>query len=203
MDPKRLGGILTGRFWRPVVKELVSHERTRREPGTGSERGDRAPSAVGAAGRGPRNLPGRGGIPLVGAAVAPGGRRDEAQWIPLGLAADFPVGKPTVANFSIKKVDGHLHTTVPRSVWVYRGIGGQVVVYNARCTHLGCLVSLRTASSTFYCPCHGGVFAAEDGRVLDGPPPRPLDRLEYRIDSGQLVVQYQDFRVGIPEKVTL
>jgi Rieske Fe-S protein len=33
----------------------------------------------------------------------------------------------------------------------------------------------------FKCPCHGGVYAA-DGRVLAGPPPRPLQTIEARID---------------------
>ena len=37
----------------------------------------------------------------------------------------------------------------------------------------------------FFSPCHGGVFDA-DGRVLTGPPPRPLDRYEIKIENGVL-----------------
>jgi hypothetical protein len=36
--------------------------------------------------------------------------------------------------------------------------------------------------------------------VLDGPPPRPLDRLETRIEKGILFAAYQTFRAGIPEQ---
>jgi Rieske Fe-S protein len=40
----------------------------------------------------------------------------------------------------------------------------------------------------FYCPCHNGVFA-KDGTVVSGPPPRPLDRFEVKIEDGILYVQ--------------
>ena len=142
-------------------------------------------------------------VPLIGAAIAPATRRDETQWVSVGSLSDFTVGRPRLANFSITKADGHVRTTVARSVWVRRTDEAQVQVFNARCTHLGCLVNASADLTTFGCPCHGGVFSAGDGQVLDGPPPRPLDRLEYRVDNGQLVVHYQDFRVGIPEKVAL
>ena len=50
--------------------------------------------------------------------------------------------------------------------------------------------------------CHGGVFDIE-GRLLAGPPPRPLDSLNYKIENGELRVEYRDFRLGIPEKIPL
>jgi Rieske Fe-S protein len=37
-------------------------------------------------------------------------------------------------------------------------------------------------ATRFRCPCHGGVFDAE-GNVVEGPPPRPLDRVEVRVDT--------------------
>jgi len=33
----------------------------------------------------------------------------------------------------------------------------------------------------FLCPCHGGVYD-RDGRVVSGPPPRPLERLNVRVN---------------------
>jgi len=57
--------------------------------------------------------------------------------------------------------------------------------FSQKCTHLGCPVVFRAAARKLYCPCHEGYFAAEDGRVLAGPPPRPLPRvnLERRGDD--------------------
>ena len=143
------------------------------------------------------------GLPLVGAAVGPALRRDEPGWIPLGAASDFVIGQTRLVTFGMTKQDGYQRTTIQRAVWVYRPSDGDLIVYGGRCTHLGCLVGYRSDSQTFLSPCHGGVFALTDGRVLEGPPPRPLDRLEYRIDDGRLLVQYRDFLVGVPEQVPL
>ena len=52
---------------------------------------------------------------------------------------------------------------------------------SATCSHLGCRVNWDAASSTYKCPCHGGVYDRE-GRVVSGPPPRPLERLNVRVN---------------------
>lgn len=51
------------------------------------------------------------------------------------------------------------------------------VAYSQKCTHLSCPVVYRGMDEGLYCPCHEGRFAAEDGRVLAGPPRRPLLRV--------------------------
>jgi Rieske Fe-S protein len=51
------------------------------------------------------------------------------------------------------------------------------VAYSQRCTHLGCPVVYEAEESRLHCPCHEGFFDAADGRVLAGPPPRPLPRI--------------------------
>ena len=51
------------------------------------------------------------------------------------------------------------------------------VAFGQKCTHLGCPVSYRAADRQLYCPCHQGFFDAADGRVLAGPPSRPLPRV--------------------------
>lgn len=45
------------------------------------------------------------------------------------------------------------------------------------CTHLGCPVVYTPQTRALYCPCHEGAFDAADGRVVSGPPPRPLPRI--------------------------
>jgi len=51
------------------------------------------------------------------------------------------------------------------------------VAFGQKCTHLGCPVLYERADNTLHCPCHEGLFSAADGRVLSGPPPRPLPRI--------------------------
>lgn len=64
----------------------------------------------------------------------------------------------------------------------------EYAAYSQSCTHLACPVHYQHAEKQFYCPCHEGFFSAEDGRVLAGPPQRPLPRYPVEIREGQLWV---------------
>lgn len=57
--------------------------------------------------------------------------------------------------------------------------------FSQKCTHLSCAVYYSKERDRIECPCHQGFFSARDGRVLAGPPPRPLPRvlLERRGDD--------------------
>jgi Rieske Fe-S protein len=61
------------------------------------------------------------------------------------------------------------------------------VAYSQKCTHLSCAVYYQKESNKLACPCHNGFFAVEDGRVLSGPPTRPLPRIGLRVEGGQLI----------------
>ena len=50
--------------------------------------------------------------------------------------------------------------------------------YSQTCTHLRCPVYYRAEAGKIHCPCHEGYFDPENGKVLAGPPPRPLPRVE-------------------------
>ncbi|HEY7509074.1 MAG TPA: Rieske 2Fe-2S domain-containing protein [Vicinamibacteria bacterium] len=58
-----------------------------------------------------------------------------------------------------------------------RTAGDRFVAYSQKCTHLSCAVYYEAAGRRLACPCHEGYFSAEDGSVLQGPPPRPLPRV--------------------------
>ena len=51
--------------------------------------------------------------------------------------------------------------------------GGELRALDAKCTHEGCTVQFVPGDSLIWCACHNGKFDL-DGRVLSGPPPRPL-----------------------------
>ncbi len=61
------------------------------------------------------------------------------------------------------------------------------VAISTRCAHLGCPVRYVQAAERFICPCHGGVYDSE-GRVVGGPPVRPLDRFYTRVVNGRVQV---------------
>jgi Rieske Fe-S protein len=59
----------------------------------------------------------------------------------------------------------------------------QVWALSLICTHLGCRAHWEPSRSRVFCPCHDGVFDPQ-GRVVSGPPPRPLDRYEVELLAG-------------------
>lgn len=66
-----------------------------------------------------------------------------------------------------------------------RRVDGRFAAFSQKCTHLSCAVYYAAERDRLECPCHEGYFSAETGRVLQGPPPRPLPqiRLEQRGDD--------------------
>ena len=56
----------------------------------------------------------------------------------------------------------------------------EYIAISTRCAHLGCPVRFVQAAGNFICPCHGGVYDFE-GKVIGGPPVRPLDRFQTRV----------------------
>ena len=66
-----------------------------------------------------------------------------------------------------------------------RSAEDRFVAFSQKCTHLSCAVVYSKERDRIECPCHLGFFSARDGRVLQGPPPRPLPRvlLERRGDD--------------------
>jgi Rieske Fe-S protein len=62
-----------------------------------------------------------------------------------------------------------------------------VVAFSQKCTHLGCVVFYQADERRWHCPCHDGNFDTRTGRVLSGPPPRPLGRIDTEIRSDGVV----------------
>jgi Rieske Fe-S protein len=64
---------------------------------------------------------------------------------------------------------------------------GEYAAFSRRCTHLSCPVVFESKGTVerLYCPCHNGAFSVQDGSVLQGPPPHPLNTvvLETRGDE--------------------
>lgn len=59
--------------------------------------------------------------------------------------------------------------------WVSNVEGEGLVVLYGVCTHLGCLPKWVDNNNRFECPCHGSKYE-KNGRYIEGPAPRSLDR---------------------------
>lgn len=141
-------------------------------------------------------------VPAARAFLSPAFRRRRAEkWIRLGDASRFAWDEPVKVDFVDAVRDAWVEARRPRNVWVYTTDGERFTVYNGRCTHLGCNFGLDADTGVFRCPCHMGYYDVKSGAVLGGPPPRPLDTLEAKVEDGVLLVRYQDFRLGVTEKI--
>lgn len=144
------------------------------------------------------------GVPVLRAFVSPTFRRTTKEtWIKLGDVETFDLDLPTKVDFVETVTDAWVENRMLRGIWVYTEDGEHFTVYSGRCTHLGCGVAFDKVTGHFKCPCHEGVFDVKTGAVLAGPPPRPLDTLEWKIEDGFLYCAYRDFRVGVEQKVAV
>jgi Rieske Fe-S protein len=61
---------------------------------------------------------------------------------------------------------------------------GNVVCYDAVCTHAGCVVEYDPSYKLLVCPCHGGAYdPAHGAAVVAGPPPTPLTQIPIQVNA--------------------
>ena len=125
-------------------------------------------------------LIGVGFATLAAVVAAPRGGARGKQWRKAGSIFDLPADAPWAAVIAERQSDGWYETRKQTVVFIDRDGDGYRAM-SSTCAHLGCRVKWDTESKHFLCPCHGGVYDRE-GRVLAGPPPRPLDRIAVRLN---------------------
>ncbi len=95
----------------------------------------------------------------------------------IGKASDVPVG-------------GAASFTDPASrqpAFVVQPSTGDFVAFSAICTHMGCTVGFQQGTPLeFVCPCHGSIYNATTGQVIQGPAVLPLPRITVALSDGDL-----------------
>ncbi len=128
------------------------------------------------------------GIPAIGYLVSPGlKKQNEDQWLTLGPIASLKPGEPTGFPFSRRLKDGWVESSQTGVAYAVTEDGQNVKVFSNVCTHLSCRVNWHPERGGFFCPCHDGLFGL-NGQVLAGPPPRPLDQFQTKIENGQIQI---------------
>ena len=160
-------------------------------------------------------------LPPLGFAVLPSfdGEGIKTRDVNLGPITSFPEGKYVIATFLENPDQGEVSR---RTAFIRNngptddGVPSFTTLYS-RCVHLGCPVQpngpidedaktdvngieLRPVlAASFGCPCHGGLYDSEGNRFA-GPPVRSLDRFEFSIVNGDLILG-RTFSVGHVEGV--
>ena len=59
--------------------------------------------------------------------------------------------------------------------------------FSAICTHLNCTVQYQDSTQQIWCACHNG-FYDMNGKVVSGPPPRPLEEYAVHVRGEEIVI---------------
>jgi cytochrome b6-f complex iron-sulfur subunit len=99
-------------------------------------------------------------------------------------SAVAPAG--ALAKLSAIPVGGSIAATqAGMPITLARPSSGTVAAFSAVCTHMGCTVN--AGGPQLNCPCHGSVFNAFTGEVLQGPAPRSLPSIAVHVADGYVV----------------
>ncbi|OAI47699.1 hypothetical protein AYO44_09050 [Planctomycetaceae bacterium SCGC AG-212-F19] len=146
-------------------------------------------------------------IPAVGFFLGPlwkrrGGEGGDSGFVDVGPLEALPINTWQLLTAEVVRQDGWKQTKFRHSVWVRRnGPSAQdVIVLSSICPHLGCPINWHPDQAHFVCPCHGGIFNAT-GQHTEGPPPRSMDPLDFEVRAGRLRVRWQDFKIGIAQRL--
>ena len=141
-------------------------------------------------------------IPFIGYVVSPAFRSRKNDWVPVAKTEELPVEEPKSMDYTMMVRDGWQEKQTTKAVWAVKQADGEVTVYSPICPHLGCGFRWDRQDRLFKCPCHGSIFDIE-GTVKAGPAPRPLDTLPSKIENGELLIKYQEFKTGLAKKMEL
>jgi Rieske Fe-S protein len=148
-------------------------------------------------------------VPVLGFMVLPSFTNQHEPEVDLGPIENFPEGEFVIATFLEDPEVGEVsrRTMFIRNNGLLEDVPSFTVLYS-RCAHLGCpvqpnavieddkkktvadnveLTPLGTPPGGFGCPCHGGQYDTEGNRTA-GPPVRALDRAQFSIVDGKLVI---------------
>ena len=129
------------------------------------------------------------GIPAIAYIVGPALQDEDTQeWIPVGTTSKVELGTPTLFKANIERTTGWIVNQEEVSAYVLTEDGRNFIAMSNICSHLGCRVRWIAEQQSFFCPCHNGVFDKE-GNVVSGPPPKPLDRFDVKVEDDQLFLK--------------
>jgi Rieske Fe-S protein len=152
-------------------------------------------------------------VPPVFLALIPPFLKQSKKPVDLGPLSNFPQDTWVITTFLQQPKEGQVsaRTAYIRNNGPLKNGAPSFTIISNRCAHLGCpvqpngLVQLNDKKTTkttpgevvhtipalgvsgFSCPCHGGAYDSEGNRTA-GPPVKALDRFEYSIAKGHLIL---------------
>ena len=109
-------------------------------------------------------------------------------------ALAYPVGKFIFFTqnqneefwISLKNINEGITKINKHNVFVYKS-HDKLEVFDAHCTHMGCIINFHKDKNRFICPCHHSQFTI-DGFRIKGPAQRDLDKIAFKIKNKKLFI---------------
>ena len=150
-------------------------------------------------------------LPILGPALVDPFVDQGTDDVDIGALDEFPENRFVITTFLLDPEQGEVsrRTAYVRNNGLLDG-DPSFTILSSRCVHLGCPVQVNglplddaakteridntavrriptAAAVGFGCPCHGGQYDSEGNRTA-GPPVRALDRYEFKIKDGRLLL---------------
>ena len=123
-------------------------------------------------------------------------RRDFTTFFPLMVASGFtyPIGKFLFFSdnpnqkvvLPLRNIKDGITYLKQNQTFIYKQ-DKQIKIFDAHCTHMGCILNFDTKQKNFNCPCHKSRFDI-DGTKLKGPAKRNLDNIAFKIKNKTLII---------------
>lgn len=98
-------------------------------------------------------------------------------FVKVGSLGDFPSG-------SMKKIE------VAGEDVLVANIAGEIYAISDTCTHRGCSLSAgQLDGAVVVCPCHGGRFDLETGKVVSQPPKKDETSYEVKVQDSEVMLR--------------
>ncbi len=139
-----------------------------------------------------------GGLVLAGGALAACGGADSTATeaatgapttgAPAAPATEAPAAPVSGALAAVSEVPVGGGVIVPEPpIVITQPVAGTFKAFTAICPHQGCLVS-EVAENQIVCPCHGSLFSADDGAVVQGPAVQGLTAASITVQGDSIVL---------------
>ena len=123
-------------------------------------------------------------------------RREVLKLLPFTLAGvlAYPVGKFIFFSensekkfvISLKNIKDGITKLNKHNIFIYKN-RDSVELFDAHCTHMGCILNFYKEKKRFICPCHHSHFTI-DGHKIKGPAQRDLDKIAFKIKNNKIFV---------------
>jgi menaquinol-cytochrome c reductase iron-sulfur subunit len=127
-------------------------------------------------------------VPILSALLGPLLQQQKQEWRRVANLSDIAVGETKLITYVNADPLPWAGVTAKSAAWLRREGEQEFTAFSAHCTHLGCPVRWEAQAQLFMCPCHGGVYY-KDGTVAAGPPPKPLTKIEVRLNKNDIEIR--------------